>query len=133
MSLSTSIAVLLGATGVTVTGGSASTFVNDGTGVNGKRVLVESSQTDPRLRKRIRADVTIGYVPLSGSSKLHRNHVVFEQPFIDSKGVSSPLPDELNICYHPEMSAAQRETKFWNTIAVLVDSELANLRNLIAD
>lgn len=133
MSLSGTISVLQGITGATPVGGAAVSFVNDGKGVLGKKVLVDSSEADPSLRKKIITDVVIGHQPQTGSAKLHRSSVTVHQPYADSNGVVYPLPDNFNVSYHPGMTAAERETKFWNTISVIIDSELANLRNMIND
>lgn len=131
MSLSTSVQVLRGATGATMTGGSAVTFVNDGQGQNGKKVLVDSSVSDPALRGKIITDVTIGTVQPNGNAKLHRSAVTVHQPFVASNGAVYPLPDNLNMSYHPEQTAAQREAKLWNTIATFVDAELVNIHKLL--
>jgi hypothetical protein len=131
MSLSTSIVAKIGATGATLTGGTDETFDNDNTGLNGKRVLTQSSVSDPALRGKIITDVTVGAVQSNGNAKLHRMSVAVHQPFLASNGAVYPLPDNVNFSYHPEQTAAQREAKFWNTIAIVIDSELANLRNLI--
>lgn len=134
MSLSSSISVLQGATGVTLTGGSAVTFANDGFGANGKKTLVDISNADPRTRKKIITGVVVGKPAVgTGLAKLHRQTTDMHQPFVDSKGVAYNLPKNFGMTYHPEQSAAQRETSFWDFIAVIVDAELANLRNLVND
>lgn len=133
MSLSTSISVLLGTTGATPTGGTATSFVNDGQGLNGKKVLVDSSESNPALRKKIISDVVIGAVLSNGNAKLHRTSITVHQPFVASNGANYPLPDNFNMSYHPEQTAAQREAKFWNTVAIIYDSEFGNVRNLIND
>lgn len=133
MSLSTNISVLQGATGVTLTGGSAVTFANDGAGVDGRKSLIDTTNTNPTTRKRLLTNIVIGAISLvSGQlAKLHRNSVVMHQPYVDAAGVKYDLPDQFNMSYHPSQTAAERETKFWNFISVIVDSELANLRNMI--
>lgn len=134
MSLSTSISVLRGATGATMVGGTAKTFVNDGQGTNGKKVLVDSSESNPALRGKVITDVTIGGVQPNGNAKLHRSSVTVHQPHTASNGAVYPLPDNFNMSYHPEQSAAQREAKLWNTIATIVDAELLAIhQNLIND
>lgn len=134
MSLSTSISVAQGGTGVTVTGGTAKTFVNDGTGIAGKKVLVDSSNTNPQTRSKLVSQVTVGATSSNGgTAKLHRTQQTIHQPYVDANGVVYPLADSLSMSYHPAMTAAERETKFWNTIFLVVDAELANTRNLIND
>lgn len=133
MPLSTTISVLQGTTGTTAVGGAATTFTNDGLGINGKKSLVDMSNTDPTTRKRLLTGVTIGAVSnVPGTkSKLHRNSTVMHQPYVDPQGIQYDLPDQFNMCYHPSQSAAQREAKFWNFIAVITDAELANQRNML--
>lgn len=136
MSLSSSISVIQGATAATLTGGAAVSFSNDGQGTNGKKVLVDASNGDINTRKKIITGVVIGSpAPRAGAlAKLHRATVDIHQPFVAADGVKYNLADNFQISYHPEMTAAQRATKFWNTISVLVDAELANqLTNLIND
>jgi hypothetical protein len=131
MSLSTSVQVLRGATGATMTGGSLTTFVNDGKGQNGKKVLVDSSVSDPSLRGKVITDVTIGAVQPNGNAKLHRTAVTVHQPFVASNGAVYPLPDNLNMSYHPEQTAAEREAKLWNTVSAFVDAELVKIQQLL--
>lgn len=131
MSLSTSISVVQGATGATITGGAAVTFEYDST-QNGKKILVDSSNSDPATRKKLITDVTIGKAPVNGGlAKLHRQNITVHLPFKDAAAVVYPLPANFNLAYHPEMSAAQRETHFWNVVTICIDAELASLRNLI--
>jgi hypothetical protein len=133
MSLSNTISVVLGATGATLTGGDAVPFVNDGKGTNGRKILVDSTQANPAIRKKIITDVTIGAVAASGSDKLHRTSVVVHMPFANSQGVVYPLPQQFNMAYHPGQTSAEREAQFWNFIGVIIDAELSQLRNLIND
>lgn len=134
MPLSTNISVWRGSTGATMTGGSVVTFVNDGQAPIGKRVLVDSSVSDPALRHKIITAVALGSIQQNGNAKLHRTQVTVQQPFVASNGANYPLGDNLNMSYHPEMTDAQREAKFWNTIAILVDAELQQIqKKLIND
>lgn len=133
MSLSTNISVLQGVTGATLTGGSATTFANDGAGTNGRKSLVDTGNTNPLTRKRLLTNIVIGAVSaVAGAlAKLHRFSIVMHQPYVDSAGVKYDLPDQFHMSFHPSMTAAERETKFWNFISAIVDSETANLRNMI--
>lgn len=133
MTLSTTISVLQGATAATLTGGSAVTFTNDGSGKDGRKSLVDASNTNPLTRKRVITNVVVGFVSaVTGVlAKLHRSSIVMHQPYVDSANVKYDLPDQFNMSYHPAQTAAERETKFWNFIGVVIDSELANLRNMI--
>lgn len=134
MSLSTSIVLKVGSTALTPTGGTDTTFVNNGTGVGGKKVLVDSSQADPVLRKKLITDVVVGAVGSNGGlAKLHRQNMTFHQPYKDANGVVYPLPTNLTIPYHPSMTAGEREAHFWNALVAFADSELANLRNMLHD
>lgn len=136
MSLSSSISVVQGATGATLTGGSAVSFVNDGQGTSGKKVLVDSSNGNINTRKRIITGVVVGYPGTAAKPqpKLHRASVDMHQPFIDSNSVKSNLPANFSVAYHPQMTQAERVAHFWNVIAVLVDGELLNLlTNIVND
>lgn len=134
MSLSTSVNVLQDTTGATPVAGTPVTFVNDGQGTNGKKILVDSSQGNVNLRKKIITSTTVGNQPVTGLAKLHRGDVTIHQPYIDAKGVKYNLADSLTLSYHPAMTQAERLTKFWNTISILIDSELLGpLTNMVND
>lgn len=136
MSLSSTISVTQGATGATLTGGAAVSFVNDGQGSNGKKVLIDSSNGDINTRKKVITGVTVGALParVGALAKLHRGSCDIHQPFVDSAGVKYNLADNFAMSYHPEQTLAQRQAKFWNTIAIIIDSELAGpLTNAVND
>lgn len=134
MSLNSSVSLLQDPTSFTIVGGTATTFVNDGTGINGKKVLVDSSQSDPSLRKKLITQITVGAVSANGgTAKLHRNNVTMHQPFKDAAGVVYPLADGYSLSFHPAQTAAERAAKVKNFFAAALDAELDNLKNMIND
>lgn len=129
MSLSTSVSVLVGATGATLTGGAATTFINDGSGTNGAKKLVDSSNGNLLTRRSLTTRVVAGAAAPNSNAlaKLGRSSVVVASPYVDANGKSYKLPDSFDFTYHPSMTQGERVTKFWNTIAMIVDAELLNL------
>lgn len=129
MSLRTSIVVKQGSTGVTLTGGSDTTFVNDGQGTNGVNVLIDSSNGNLLTRKRI-ATRLVRPEPApnaNSTAKLGRSAVTMHAPYVDSNGKLYKQPANFDISYHPDLTEAERLTLFWDFIAVIVDSEMGNL------
>lgn len=129
MSLSTSVVLKRGATGATLTGGTDTTFINDGRGTNGNKVLVDSSNGNLLTRQTIQTSIVqaVAAPNVNALAKLGRSKVIVKAPFVDSNGKTYQLPDTFEMTYHPSMTEAQRITKFWDTIAVIIDSELTNL------
>lgn len=136
MSLSSSIVVKTGATAATLTGGTDTTFINDGQGVNGAKVLVDSSNGSLLTRRKIITRVVNAAAAPNANAlaKLGKSQVTAHSPYVDGNNKSYKLPDSFEMTYHPSQSQADRITKFWNFIAIIIDSELANLtQNLVND
>lgn len=136
MSLSTSIVVKSGATGVTLTGGTDVTFINDGLGINGAKTLIDSSNGNLLTRRKIVTRVVNAQAAPNANAlaKLGKSQTTVHSPYVDANGKSYKLPDTFEMTYHPSMSQADRVTKFWNFISIIVDAELLNLNtNLVND
>lgn len=73
-------------TSLTVTGGTAKTFAIVGEEVKNGIVLVDTAETDPRLRRKIIVRSVAGKLQPDGSYSKEKRWVTFRCPFLDSDG-----------------------------------------------
>lgn len=127
MSLSTNITVKDSPT-ISISAGTDVSFINDGRGVNGVKILVDSSSTNISTRRRITTKLTAPAAALSTkvSAKLARAEVTVSTPFIDVAGKSYNLTDSFQIVYHPESTLAQVQAKRKFLCALIMNGALDN-------
>lgn len=128
MSLKTSIVSKTGAT-PGLTGGTDVTYVNDGRGVNGTNILVDSSSDNILTRKSLVARAVLGAAApnVNSFAKLSRSSLSYKQPFTDAAGkVYTGVGLEVTLVSHPEQTGTQKTEMLNDGIAVIVDSELAD-------
>jgi hypothetical protein len=130
MTLSTSVSIVQGPTSFSITGGSATSFVNDGTGTNGTKSLVDSTNTNPLTRKRARTRVVMGLPAPNANAlaKLSRAQLAVQSPYVEAvTGKLYPLPDTVELTFHPSMTLAEKQAKRNNLVCWLMDAELDNM------
>lgn len=128
MSLKTSIVTKTGAT-PSLTGGTDSTFVNDGRGVNSANILVDSASDNVLTRKSITARAILGAAAPNANAfaKLNRSSLSYKVPFTDASGKVYPgVGLEATLVSHPEQTGAQKTEMLNDGVAVLVDADLAD-------
>lgn len=132
MPLSTSVSVLRGVTAMTPTGGTATTYANDGKGSNGRKSLVNSSNTNLLLRESLITNLVVGYIEpnVNTNAKLFRSEVIAKEPFKSVAGRSYNPGWGFNMSFHIEETLAARQARLLNALAVLADAELAGLFTL---
>lgn len=129
MPLSTNVSVLRGATAFTPTGGAANVYVNDGRGSNGRKQLVNSTNTNILLRESLVTNLVIGYIEPNANTnaKLYRAEIVAKEPF-QSAALRNYNPGwGFNMSFHPEETEANRVQRLNNAIAVISNAALVAL------
>lgn len=129
MSLSTSISLLRGVTAMTPTGGAANTYINDGRGTNGKKSLVNSTNTNLVLRESLITSLTVGYMEPNANTnaKLYRAGISGREPYKSVIGRMYVPGFDFSMSFHPEEAPAVRTQRLMNALAVIADAELANM------
>lgn len=95
------------ATGITVTAGTDQTFVNDGAEIQNGVHLVDSGQTDYRIRRNLTFKVKQPtYGPVSGYSK-DRKSISFVSPKILVDGTTAFNLIRIEREVHPETTSAE--------------------------
>lgn len=132
MPLSTTVSILRGATAMTPTGGTANAYVNDGKGTNGRKSLVNSTNTNLLLRESLVTNLVVGYIEpnVNTNAKLFRAEVVSKEPFKSTAGRTYAPGWGFNMSFHIEEALAVRQARLLNALAAIADAELASLFTL---
>lgn len=125
MTLSTSITLPRGAT-ITLTGGTTTTFVNDGRGTGGAKVLVDTSNNNFSLRGSITTRLASpAHAPtVNQSAKLGRANLVVHTPYVDAAGRSYKQADQVTLSFHPDLTVEQIQAKRLLLVAAIMDPEM---------
>lgn len=122
-------ALMDGATGATITGGSALTFTEDGVEIKNGVHVSAASISDFRIRPSITCKNRNATQQSDGSWSKEKRWMTFVQPRLLDDGTYGYELVRIEVETYPDISSTERTTLLMNGAQLLTDSDFANFRD----